>query len=172
MNNTKLKYTVANVKNIFCILLAMVGELCIINIIITMRIEYKSIKTFYPGNDSFLFLLNIPLLLIYMIIYLKKIKSGIYTNNNRIYSNIDKEHDTIFNNKGYDRQNNKRIKLTLLFMACIGCFTIGIYDMLYPVISLCLPNLFYQINIGCLIGLIACFKLFIVCFQRIYIVAK
>lgn len=172
MNDTKLKPIMANVNNILCILLAMVGESCIIKIIITMGIEYKSIKTFYPGNDSFLFLLNIPLLLIYMILYLKKIKSGIYTNNNRIYSSIDKEHDTLLNDKGHDRQNNKRIKLTLLSMACIGCISIGIYDMLYPIISLCVPNLFYQINIGCLIGLIACIKLFIVCFQRIYIVAK
>lgn len=175
----KNKNLIKTLKCIVLIIIGLLGISCILYVEIMEIFINHNVKKYNFDSIDFMFLINIPLFIWYIVHYIRFLptkKSHDY-NYNAIYNNIKesgtKRTETVFKDNKFCFNN--KIQIVLLLMFCVIALFICCIDLvLFTIISWFAQTILFWLTIilGSLIGIIATVKLFIVCVKKIIALVK
>lgn len=165
--------------NVICLIIGLIGGLCILYVSISIAFVYKNITTYHPKSEELIFMLNAMIILWYIIHHYHKMRNQKHSKIER--ADFDskeqflpfpmkingKKLNCTFVNSAYNKLLPKLIMYSII---CMLTLYLGFYDfVVFPYISWFSPKLFIPMNIGSLIGLIACINLFVLSIKHIYV---
>lgn len=162
-------------KNVIYLIIGLIGEFCILYVSISVAFVYKNITTYRPRFEELIFMLNALIILWYIMHNYYKIRDQKHSKIERAEFDSKKQcllfpmkiNSKKLNFPFVNSDYNKLVpKLIMYSIICLLTLFLGFFDfVVFPFISWFSPKLFIPMNIGSLIGLIACINLSVICFR-------